>query len=875
MGQFRSLAAYLVKEINRLCDNLMFGLEPDVDLAKIKDNMANCEKGYSFVTDPKNELTPAYLDLFKRACTARSGCLSKGNSWNWSEVNQYLKKEESFRELLGTGMSLTGGQQPRWPELSSLWVENGELGPRGLYVYKGYFIYVVRHHKAKSSTNREFVVVRFLPAELALAVFKYCAYIRPFINLLDRERGIASPNEAGQSSSPLLFRSQTVSSGSKVWRTSRFTNVIRKVTTEAWGFAVNSRLLRQICIGITEKHVREVYQPFNRFDDRSKDAHRNVVFAWQSGHGPLQRGSTYGLDGAFPTTMQPQLLDLYEWASLRWHEFLHLPSKLTPRTNAQADSDRERILGYQSKLTSRGTEEILTAETPGSENQMTSVQRQHRGSGASTIRHHHNSSTKRSNHELGGSKDTSPPAKRRRTIPVSLIGHDVRDQFPNEDDWSYWPLFGYPGDIATYRAMTRRQAVLDHLHSRLGFSDDENLSRAKIKLWNLGGQLEKWATVGCQLCYIRGDMGLDHNLDDCTTEGSEVAQRLLAWLQTLRLDRFIPSVTNCSLCAEIDQICEDVNLGLQVSCAGTEEEKDGWRQRYSSTKNPDGFCGNKPAIRRTIAALCAFDEQILGKTLTTFVSRQNDIDLTTEGQAVEWFEQTVTHGETWVPQLLVAFDILVTAFELLRNRPEKASRRADQGQFDSSGPPEEQHSGLPSLKMSWGDDDEVAEWKVVMDWWLGKCSFCAGRGVRGPQIEHSLRRCPFGGKQLLRTDLAEAIYEEGFQALGGCPACALPREVCEVWSKNASGEWHRDKWARCQYGRQAYDTAIGLFNCKNSRYRIGLVESMADEGLNEFDGEEVAMWLGKKIEVIGIESSEIMRQLRWWSNMLWESIKNT
>jgi hypothetical protein len=270
-------------------------------------------------------------------------------------------------------MSLTGGQQPRWPELSSLWVENDELGPRGLYVYKGYFIYVIRHYKAKTSTNREFVVVRFLPAELALAVFKYCAYIHPFINLLDRERGIASPSEAGHSSSPLLFRTQTVSSGSKVWRTSCFINVIRKVTAEAWGLAVNSRLLRQICIGITEKHVREVYQPFNRYDDRSKDAHRNVVFAWQGGHRPLQRGSTYGLDGAFPTTMQPQLLDLYEWASLRWHEFLHLPSKLTPRTNAQADSDRERNLGYQFKLTSRGTEEILTAETPGSENQITSV----------------------------------------------------------------------------------------------------------------------------------------------------------------------------------------------------------------------------------------------------------------------------------------------------------------------------------------------------------------------------------------------------------------------------------------------------------------------------------------------------------------------
>jgi hypothetical protein len=87
-------------------------------------------------------------------------------------------------------------------------------------------------------------VVCFLPAELVLAVFKYCAYIRPFINLLDRECGITSLNEAGQSSLPLLFRSQTMSSDSKVWRTSRFTNVIRKVTIEAWGFIVNSRLFR-------------------------------------------------------------------------------------------------------------------------------------------------------------------------------------------------------------------------------------------------------------------------------------------------------------------------------------------------------------------------------------------------------------------------------------------------------------------------------------------------------------------------------------------------------------------------------------------------------------------------------------------------------
>jgi hypothetical protein len=55
----------------------------------------------------------------------------------------------------------------------------------------------------------------------------------------------------------------------------------------------------------------------NRFDDVSNTADKNVVFAWQSGHRPLQRANNYGLDGAFPTKLQPQLLELYKEVSVR------------------------------------------------------------------------------------------------------------------------------------------------------------------------------------------------------------------------------------------------------------------------------------------------------------------------------------------------------------------------------------------------------------------------------------------------------------------------------------------------------------------------------------------------------------------------------
>jgi hypothetical protein len=72
--------------------------------------------------------------------------------------------------------------------------------------------------------------------------------------------------------------------------------------------------------------------------------------------------------------------------------------------------------------------------------------------------------------------------------------------------------------------------------------------------------------------------------------------------------------------------------------ASTEESKTHLKEVFRSATGPDGLCNNKQAGRRTIAALCVFDNQILGKTLTKFVSDRYGVDLTAEGQAAEWFE---------------------------------------------------------------------------------------------------------------------------------------------------------------------------------------------------------------------------------------------
>ena len=348
MSQFRQLSRRLIQEAENLCHELMYGLEPTVDLESIKDDTTNKQLGYSFVSDPANNLHEAYLELSRQACMVAHGSLSHKGGWKWKAVDQDLRTESRFRLVLGLVMQETGGQAARWAELLSLLCENSEYGQRGSFAFKSYIIYIIRHHKANRSTNREFIVARFLPVAPSRILYKYVVYIRPFVDLLQREHhraGLAPALEI-TGRSQLLFRKHS-GPGSKAWSTEHFNDAIKRETQNLCGQSVNSRIMRQLRIGITEKHVREVYKPFNRYDDKGPNASRNAIFAHQSGHRPRQRGTNYGLDGAFPTKLQPQLLELYEWASTRWHEFLHLPSKLVqdpPSASSDGTASHEYVV---------------------------------------------------------------------------------------------------------------------------------------------------------------------------------------------------------------------------------------------------------------------------------------------------------------------------------------------------------------------------------------------------------------------------------------------------------------------------------------------------------------------------------------------------
>jgi hypothetical protein len=75
----------------------------------------------------------------------------------------------------------------------------------------------------------------------------------------------------------------------------------------------------------------------------------------------LQRRTTCGINGAFPSLLQPALLRVYEWASENWHRLLQLEP-----TNFDEHSETKRTQkrGILSSIGRKHPKQLRTAHPP-------------------------------------------------------------------------------------------------------------------------------------------------------------------------------------------------------------------------------------------------------------------------------------------------------------------------------------------------------------------------------------------------------------------------------------------------------------------------------------------------------------------------------
>lgn len=117
-------------------------------------------------------------------------------------------------------------------------------------------------------------MARFLLARACRLVFCYLSSIRPFAATLHRERA-----EAGYGPAPgtLLFDSYSEAESPKAWPSAPLRGVIETATSRIWVYAVNILFYRQLTIGVTDRHIQDVHQPFNPFNDQGPNAAPNVL----------------------------------------------------------------------------------------------------------------------------------------------------------------------------------------------------------------------------------------------------------------------------------------------------------------------------------------------------------------------------------------------------------------------------------------------------------------------------------------------------------------------------------------------------------------------------------------------------------------------
>jgi hypothetical protein len=293
MSQLRQIGQDWLQATAAICTQLMYGWSPQIDLSQIFDDLSCTAAGYSFVTASVNGIMESYLELSRRASLATVNGLMADNNWDLEAVRRYLDQYAEMTLSMMLLILLLSGHALRGTELSALEHCNGPSTTRGVCVYARKMGLIFMHAKSRRTTNNEFIVVRFLPEEAGRTLHCYLVYIRPLACMLYR---VYLETEID---STLLF--PLPSSLREPVKTYTLTKTLARRTTSTLGFPLSVKIYRQVSIAVTEKHVQDIFQPFNQYDDRSKDADINVAFSWQSGHRTLQRGTTYGIDGAFQT----------------------------------------------------------------------------------------------------------------------------------------------------------------------------------------------------------------------------------------------------------------------------------------------------------------------------------------------------------------------------------------------------------------------------------------------------------------------------------------------------------------------------------------------------------------------------------------------
>ena len=347
MAKIEVMCQELIKDLGMILDELVFGSKvADIDLGQIIDSMSWSQEfrrdDYSFIQHPKNKVQVdfGYRLLLKKARKAVGEwqMIKRGidGEMHWIDhrVKAYLVQEKGFLKKLMVACHVTGGQPARGPELGSIKVSNSIYSARNLYVMNGRMCFLTTYDKAQRRRGNTEYIVRFLPDEVSQILAKYLVYVRPFARVLEKVR--PSTQLSDQRESEYLFNDER-----GPWAGEELTRELSDTTTKHLGVRLTVSGWRHVAIGIAVRHLMRIGKMWE--DDKTEEEEDDFaegedddelelatfqhIVIRQSGHGARVARSHYAIDGAFLHRLGPELLTVYEQASVAWHGLLGLKSE--------------------------------------------------------------------------------------------------------------------------------------------------------------------------------------------------------------------------------------------------------------------------------------------------------------------------------------------------------------------------------------------------------------------------------------------------------------------------------------------------------------------------------------------------------------------
>jgi superfamily II DNA helicase RecQ len=284
----------------------------DIDLRGLVDDIADGTVGYSFVTDPRNNLrggrermlhrlkaSPLWRSLFR---TVDDRLEPESKAWH-----KYQTKHEAFKELKSLIVHILGGGPARGRELLGIRYANAVQNMRNIFVTDGQIMVVTAYHKSQAITGQQKVIPRFLPARAGQFIVAYLAEVLPFVTLVDR-RAV-----------PSLLRSFVWTDEKGVWDTTRVTKALTRETSTRLRVRITFQDYRHIAKAIDREHVRGL--------DGDEDDEQDHIHDLASAHTSNTADNIYGIDASMLHSLSARTINAFRAVSDRWHQFLHLNSR--------------------------------------------------------------------------------------------------------------------------------------------------------------------------------------------------------------------------------------------------------------------------------------------------------------------------------------------------------------------------------------------------------------------------------------------------------------------------------------------------------------------------------------------------------------------